>query len=85
MIETHTAPGKEHLGIYTRIGDLCLAGLWCASALEEMAAPVQQKTGNMLGLVLAAPKDPASDIGHMAMISGVCGQGAMATTSTSAR
>ena len=29
----------------------------------------------MLGLVLAAPKDPTSDIGHVVMISGVYWQG----------
>ena len=40
-----------------------------------MAARAQRKTGNILGLVLATPKDPTSDIGHVVMISGFHRQG----------
>ena len=42
---------------------------------EEMAAGAQRKTGNMLGLVLTAPKISTSDIGHVVVISGVYWQG----------
>ena len=42
---------------------------------QEVAARAQRKVGNILGLVLAAPKDPTSDIGHVVMISGVYWQG----------
>ena len=40
-----------------------------------MAASAQRKTGNMLGLVLAAPQEPTSDISHVVMISGLYWQG----------
>ena len=42
---------------------------------EEVAVSAQRNTGNMLGLVLAAPKDPTSDIGHVVIIFGLYWQG----------
>ena len=40
-----------------------------------MAGRTQRKIGNMLSLVLAAPKDPTGDIGHVVMIPSLYCQG----------
>ena len=40
-----------------------------------MAARAQRNTGNMRGLVLAAPQEPTSDISQVVMISGLYWQG----------